>query len=751
MSTILPTSNSFLAHSANPDRGVEAQKYAPHTRNVTILSTGFAKECVEGTHLEHTPFVSTVEQAAMRHDLGKLHEENQKVLRGELTGALRVKHENAGVQSLYTESTASAFLVQCHHTSVQDVLYQTGTVKLIEPDSGWLQDAKTEKLLDIHNKILNETIPSVQWEKPPTALDIRMMLSCLIDGDHTDTARNYRKEGPRNHPNTNWAKRLDQLIKYVKALPEDNSSPERKERQRLRNINFNCAIKYCNAPVGTGKTFSCLGHALAVANANNLRRIITVLPLTSIIDQLVEEYHKTILLPDENFNRTIAAVHHKSEYDSYWLRKYSQTFNSPLVVTTSVNFFETIAGARTSSIRKLHQYANSVIIIDEVHMALPIDLWKISWGWLKELVERYNCHIIIASGTMTRFWEIDDSVIANQLSLRFSGVVESKGNIESLVPEDEAKVMQSFEKKRVVILPHVGPRLDINLLCNQILSDKGPTCVVVNTIFSCAQLTAELMQRSDLPIIMVSTAFTPKDRNKKERRIKRFLKQGIDFIVVGTSAIETGLDWSFRRGFRERSSLLDILQLSGRINRNFEFGTACVVQEFIILDPQFHINPRLDTQIRSTNILAVRNQFNLESVDYYLKEWHQQLLINGNQAGFNLSRRLFGSESKYQLRWVADNYNVINANQLTVLVDNDIAERIRNNEEVHPSEIVENSVRIDANKLNNTFLRNGWASPLLAITGNSFLANLWVMNPVVYNSVFGHMGAEIGFIPQNTV
>ena len=166
----------------------------------------------------------------------------------------------------------------------------------------------------------------------------------------------------------------------------------------------------CDSPVGSGKTTSVMAHLLRAAAAKKLRRVFVVLPFTNIIDQSVEVYRKALVSSDEAADDVVAAHHHRSEFDEPAARQYSFLWHAPIVVTTAVQFFETLAARHPSSVRKLHQVPGSAIFIDEAHTALPAHLWSQAWKWLCELQRDWNCHIAIGSGSLHRFWELRDFV-----------------------------------------------------------------------------------------------------------------------------------------------------------------------------------------------------------------------------------------------------------------------------------------------------------------------------------------------------
>ena len=149
-------------------------------------------------------------------------------------------------------------------------------------------------------------------------------------------------------------------------------------------------ILACDSPVGTGKTTAVMAHLLRVAAERKFRRVFVVLPFTNIIDQSVDVYRRALRLADESkvtMENVIAAHHHRVDFSSYEARCLAARWDSPIVVTTAVQFFETLAARDTASLRKFHQVAGSAIFVDEAHAAVPPALWPQMLRWLRELCE----------------------------------------------------------------------------------------------------------------------------------------------------------------------------------------------------------------------------------------------------------------------------------------------------------------------------------------------------------------------------
>lgn len=749
--TISPTSTTspeYLARSG--DERVSTQTYFDHVGGKAgVISTSLS---VAERTFSDRQFIETVKQAAILHDLGKLHEPNQKVLSAPNGGSLPVRHERAGVSLLRKANGMAAMLVQSHHQNLPNIggysEIERGIVNIEWMDN----DPHADRLLSIHNNIFKghpewQYAPSaVAFPRKLTPLDVRMMLSCIVDADHGNSARHKGHE-PLFLPGVKkWKEWLERLKTHVESIRRTAGNAVEMERQRLRDLNFSLCLgadtdkgfRTCDAPVGTGKTYACLAHAFNVAAMHDMSHIITVLPLTTIIDQTVDAYRKAILRGETE--STVSAVHHAVEYNSTWGRKYCALFNSPLIVTTSVNFFETLAAKTTSGLRKLHQYRNSVIIIDESHLSLHLSQWRFGWRWLKQLVDNYGCHVILASGTPIHFWEHQDSI-------KRLGFVSEQIKVRPLLDEIENAELRSIEGKRVTVLPSSRELTSLKELGDKVAERSGPTVVVFNTIKLAARFAHYMTANSALPVFHISTALTPIDKRRQLDAVKMILKDKLDCIVCGTSVIETGVDISFRRGFRQRSGMYQMLQLTGRVNRNFEYGENCEIEEFRLHgeddNGSLYDNPHLASErVALERFLSNGNVISAANCNRYLLDVLREMQREPN---FRRLANLEWRERYFDFETVRNGFDVIETNQRTVIVNDELVAKIQRMEIVTPLDITLNSVRVGIDRMINL----GLPVSLVISDGSSnpFLNSLIFMEERFYDSFYGYLRTM--FIPAN--
>jgi CRISPR-associated endonuclease/helicase Cas3 len=415
-----PTILEPLAHSARD--GAPQQTYREHVGNVCRYSALFASDAVVFSPKWRKPFLAAVERAAAYHDLGKLDKLFQDILRDNRKNKLGYNHVEAGTAHLLQlKQFEAAFTAYAHHIGLPSFPGEKAKIAnnlnlafrdtrdlvgLGETSWQWTEGHLDAYLSQHHS--LFASISTVS-NMPFPGLVRRLALSCLVDADHSDTARHYLRERELRGLPLRAGERLARLDQYVAGLAPDTLPATEQERLRLRvrqqlyracrdrSLAEHERIVACDSPVGTGKTTAVMAHLLNVARERNLRRIFVVLPYTNIIDQSVDVYRRALALDGESSDEVVAAHHHRVEFEGKnWrdLRQLTQRWDAPVVVTTAVQFFETLAAKETTALRKLHQLPGSAIFVDEAHAAMPAPLWPQMWKWLRELC-------VVARDTLT--------------------------------------------------------------------------------------------------------------------------------------------------------------------------------------------------------------------------------------------------------------------------------------------------------------------------------------------------------------
>lgn len=566
---------TFLAHSARNDS--PAQSYEAHTRGVYEKAERFASEAERYATIDRGLLTSVVQNGALMHDLGKLDCQNQRVLHSTNSGQrhLPINHVDAGSAALIEEGNMyAALMVYSHHKGLPDMANELNREESVfrdeHPELRKHTDSELKELLRVHQSMI-----TLQTEKNARQYDgdqnvfFRMALSCLADADHTDTAiacgqAPIDKELPKLRPE----ERLSALDRYVSELGgKDERSNLRSEMYHVcRNADVSGGFSVCDSPVGSGKTTAVMAHLLQQASKRNARRIFVVLPYTSIIRQSVSVYRKALVLPGENPEEVVAELHSRADFQDYETRHLTALWRAPIIVTTAVAFFETLSSARPSALRRLHELPGSVIFLDEAHNALPLKLLPLAWHWMNVLSEEWNCYWILASGSLVRYWELE----------RLSEIRMSHPTVTELVNPDLWNRLMTYEQNRIMYRRNSKP-LNRYELIEWVQKAAGPRLLILNTVQSAAVIASDISEKYGRQCVEhLSTSLTPEDRDRTINRIKQRLDDpsDTDWTLVATSCVEAGVDFSFRTGFREISSLLSLLQAAGRVNRHGKYADA---------------------------------------------------------------------------------------------------------------------------------------------------------------------------------
>ena len=630
--------------------------------------------------------------AAAFHDMGKLAGENQDVLYGKKqVKRLPIEHRDAGVKYLLGDKPEcpEATLVYSHH---RPGLPDMSTHKVADAPFRFLTamsdtDKNLCKYLQIHVKEIGE-LPEATDKKAVkfSALEYRILLSCLVDADHSDTA-GERPTGAEPR----WEERRLRLDRYVQNLRERTEQDS--ERNRLRSLLYhNCkdaatdaVMEYCDSPVGTGKTTATMAHMLKAAQAYHLRRIFVVLPYTNIISQTVEVLRKAVVLDGEDPEEIVSEHHHQADFDGPEYRHLAATWTAPIIVTTAVQFFETLAGNLPAKLRKLHQLPGSGIIFDEYHAALPVGLMLSAWKWMTELASQWRCRICMCSATTVKFWES----LAFQKQARLCAV--------PLLPSEVSESLNAFEQSRIDLnawsgnIPHFHGAAELAAYLNNC---HGSKIVVLNTVQSAASF-AKFLRQQGYDVLHLSSALTPEDKERTITEIKRRLysqsESPKDWTLVATSCVECGMDFSFRYGFCELRSLQSYIQLSGRIRRNSEKEYEdAVLAAFTIAEDNFIANPSFnDSKSVFGKMISSERLSGVSITEAVTEAFREECKMSGA-----LSEEICKADRLHEFKTVAKKFRVIDEETVTVVASQALVAKIQAGEQVSAKELQRGSVNL---------------------------------------------------------
>ena len=682
-----------LAHS--PRGSSPAQSYRKHICNVRRAAICNAERAAAYFAGDSDEFTRAIEAAAIYHDLGKLDRDNQDVLSRKSRAPLPIAHEDAGCEELsklgWREATV---MVAGHHAGLFSHSEETGKRSKAFRNRS-VAEHVDKRLADYLAKHLAAGSPVLSATSARQlhrcGVTRRVALSCLVDADHSDTARHYGTEVRLDLSQRRWAERLQALDGYIAGLPGGETEREQERNdlrgrmyEACRNTSVSPAIRACDAPVGSGKTTAVMAHLLRVAKAKQLRHIFVVLPYTNIIKQSVDVYRDALVLEGECPEEVVAEHHHQADFEDLSLRQVATLWRAPIVVTTAVQFFETLGSDHPARLRKLHELPGSAVFVDETHAVLPSDLWPQTWRWLETWTGEWGGHLVVASGSLPRFWELRE----------FTDPPKQEEDVPDLLSHSLRIELARAEKQRIKPRRHPDP-FDCAGLIKQISESPGPRLVVLNTVQSAA-VVADQMRRGGHDVLHLSTALAPVHRERIVERIKERLDYGTqDWTLVATSCVEAGMNFSFRTGFRESSSTASLIQLGGRVSRSSEHAKA-EVWDFRTRDDRLNANPGFEVPRRVLDRFFDECAFKKMPPSDLAKEAMRRELTAGDM---DRADELLQAEQEMEYPKVAELCRVIRADTRTVIVDPKVADALRRAEKVSPTELQRRSVQMWAHKI----------------------------------------------------
>ena len=595
---------NYYAHTAedeNGDRLPESSgKWQPlhiHLRNVATLAKGFAEPLGLGNEAEF---------AGLLHDLGKYAERFQARLRNPAIHG--INHWAAGAtKAAEQRAHNSAFAIDGHHTGLPardgDGLKQT--IARMGMDAERESFCKCpEPVAELMCRLEADglRLPDALNRKADTpfaeALRTRMLFSCLVDADFLDTEAHFSpaKIGIRQVPQLHAGRSLDVLQSHLNSLPAEGDV-----NQRRRKLLADCmaaatrppGLFTLTAPTGSGKTLSSLAFALqhiahhnAALAGNDPRRflrVIVVIPFTSIIEQTAHVYRK---LFEPEFGPDYVLEHHSavaprerpedqgSDAEDKRLRRArlaAENWASPLVVTTSVQFFESLFNNRTSACRKLHNIGRSVVLFDEVQ-TLPSDLVPSLLSGVKLLTRDYGVSAVFMTATQPAF-------AAAEAALPF-------GWNPMPIASDESALAEALRRTHIV-LPALDQKVSWESIAERMVVLPQSLCVV-NTTADARNLFRLLRDRAPEGLCHLSSRLCPQHRRKRLEAIRERLRDGLPCRLVSTQIIEAGVDVDFPAAFRALGPLDSIIQTAGRCNREGRSAEPCPV---VVFRPEEHKTP----------------------------------------------------------------------------------------------------------------------------------------------------------------
>ncbi|MFG1431402.1 CRISPR-associated helicase Cas3' [Xanthobacter sp. V2C-8] len=689
--TMKPTISAFYAHSTERNDQANWEPLPEHLEAVARLAAAFAA-AFGGSAAAYL--------AGLLHDLGKFSILFQAYINGQGSS---VDHSTAGARaimraaetgSLYDKLMAElvAYGICGHHAGLPD--------KLGGSDSTLEKRLKTSTAIPALADAWRELpVPPVQGLLPAGfKLDLkdkdacafrlatlgRMLFSCLVDADFIGTERFYDSVGGQAHERE-WpplGAHIDTLIAAFDthmeamraAVPEERRvEPLYQLRQEvLAHVRERATLKRgvftLDVPTGGGKTLASLAFALEHAKQHGMDRIIYAIPFTSIIEQTADVFrrvlgdelileHHSALEPGDG-----AALYNDQRLDAK-RRLAMENWAAPIVVTTNVQLFESLFSHRTSRCRKLHNIANSVIILDEAQV-IPLNVLRPCVAMLDELARNYGCTLVLCTATQPAL-----------LAPRFKGGF-SPETTQALAPDPE-RLDAAFRR----VTPEVRPgKLDDAALVEE-MREHPQGLVIVNGRRHALNLYRAAQAAGLSGLIHLSTRQTAADRRTILAEVRRRLSGGEACRVISTSLIEAGVDVSFPRAWRAMAGLDAIIQAAGRVNREWRWSRE--ESRIIVFTPADAKPPsEIARFAQAMERVAAKHDdlFSKAAIDAYFKEvyWQagdglDQIHVpdaDGKRVGKSVLSllRLGSGVTDFAYRTVGENFRLIEDGMAPVII-----------------------------------------------------------------------------------
>ena len=652
------------------------KKYFAHKtedeRKQTILAHAEGTAGRASKFSESFGFAEEAHACGRFHDAGKYSPIFQRRLEG---SAESYEHSSAGMyifaERAFAKDSQSRFsdlltahIISGHHSGLPNMGSKADT----ENDATFFAKYKRRQAMendfDAYRGELGE-IP-VMKELPsaflPKANDLsswfayqflgRMLFSSLVDADFLDTEEFMSGGKIIRESGETFDMLSDKFERYMLKKVSGKSGKLNENRNHILESCRSAAalekgVYRLTVPTGGGKTFSSMAFALRHLKKHSMKRIIYVIPYVSIIKQTVSIFEEIFGEKNVLGHYSTAEFRTGENGERSDAELASENWDKPIIVTTNVQFFESLYANRTSSCRKLHNIADSVIIFDEAQM-LPVGLLRPCLRAVSELVRNYRCTALLCTATQPALESLlaDDSITAREIC------------------PDVGKMYADFARVRC---ERIG-KLDDDAICEKISENTSALCVL-NSRKGVRELYDRLRGEG---VFHLSTYMTPEHLGRSIETIRNRLSDKKPCIVISTSLIEAGVDVDFPVVFRENAGLDSIIQAGGRCNRE---GKNPVSDSVVYIFSRDEDQPRFEEVKSITN--RVSELFEDISSPEAIHEYFARLYkTSGSEKTDKLDKKnvlgLIGQKEKiYGLlpyQEIADRFRYIDNDQKLILI-----------------------------------------------------------------------------------
>ncbi|EPR43455.1 CRISPR-associated HD domain protein [Desulfovibrio sp. X2] len=574
---------------------IRRQRLREHLLMVARLAADFAREARPGDG----EFIRAARRAGLAHDLGKYRDAFQQRLHDAEAGrpAAAAPHAVFGAGALGTAAWDQALAVLGHHAGLHAASDFMNKVRPEDVDMGreLLLRARADGL-----RLAGREVPaSSPGATDRLALELRerMLFSCLVDADRSDCMR-FETGALPTGPALAAQALLDSLLAHISQKAGECPPGTVKDCRAavldacLASASLPGRLLTLAVPTGGGKTLSGMAFALrrAALRAGEVRRVIVVVPYLSIIEQNAAEYRAALgadaVLEHHSGDfaclRTVRRAHDPHAFsenegdEAYVIASEDEdahlgnddgartlareNWDAPVIVTTSVRFFETIFSNRPSDLRRLHNIARSVVVLDEVQ-TLPRHLLTPLLSIMEGLARDWGVHFVFSTATQPAF---ERPASAPSEDGRWE-----PGSLVPIVPPDlHERLVRDLRRVAEPVWPQKGETWSVARQAEAVLAEPRALCIL-NTKRQVRELYEQLRERVDGWLVHLSTRMCAAHRLTVIRRIKEHLRTTDEPCrVVSSQLVEAGVDLSFPAVLRALGPLDAIVQAAGRCDRD---------------------------------------------------------------------------------------------------------------------------------------------------------------------------------------
>ncbi len=654
----------YYGHSLKGKEKSEWQLLREHLNNTARLAEKFGQDA---------KVADLARVAGLMHDIGKYSKEFQARLDG--SGG-KVDHATAGARTaleIFNDSeieqwmaTMLAYCIAGHHTGLPN----HGDSSDTDGDGTLLSRIQKKKLKDFsayQTEITRDELALPQrlkirlhdekYKGFTLGFFTRMIFSALVDADFQDTETFMKQE---DKPRGGYVS-IEELCEIFNAAIQKFDNPQNEiNKKRSETLNackegaeLDQGFFTLTIPTGGGKTLASMAFALNHAKKHGLKRVIYVIPFTSIIEQnagVFKEYlgADNVLEHHSNFDWKKGNKTNSDEADDETkdtlnkLKLAAENWDIPIVVTTNVQFFESLYANKSSSCRKLHNIAKSVIIFDEAQM-LPREFLDPCMLAVKELVINYSVSAVFCTATQPA------------LNQRLPNITFTE-----LAPDPQAL----FDFYKRVQVKNIGKTPDAELL-EKIKAHKQALCIV-NTRRHAKGLFDQLNMDGSYHL---SALMCPTHRKVVLEDVRKRLKEGTPCRMISTQVMEAGIDVDFPVGFRALAGLDSIIQAAGRVNREMKQA----ISDIYVFDPETPFIKKTPIFIKQGAAVAesvIRKFEGQIDSKAAIEDYFNSLYYVQGKDAFDVKKILscFDNGIEFEFKKAAEEFRMIDNNTVSVVI-----------------------------------------------------------------------------------